>query len=556
VNRDVRDPRLKPFALLRWAFSPTPRETAWLVLTLLVVWACELATPFLLGRTVDVAVSGKGAARTIVELGTVTTAVLLALYAVHAAYLREEARIIVRASFNLRRHLYMRLLDQPLAWFVREDTGELAHRVVIDCEIVDEHGIALLADVPFAVLTVSGILAVMLWTNASLALLVCATLGASALLSHRMGRPLGHHETARNRRRAVLGGMLQQSFAGMRAIRIFGRESLEVARLDAANRELGDAEIAAGRSFARLEPLLDLITAAGFLAVVWYGAWLVFAGALTPGKLVAFVAYTEILSEPIQGAGHYVRHYVQTKATLGRICELLDGLSWPQPSGARLVDGPLRVELRDVCFSYPGRPVLDGVSFTAEPGEIVAVVGRNGAGKSTLMDILLGLHEADSGAVLIGGVAIEDWDRQALRAATSALSQQVQLLREQRADISGGERQHAALVHVFGLKPRLLVLDEPGTGLSAGAHARLCTMLLSERAGRTTFIVTHDPSLVAIADRVLELDCGRIVWSGPPARFDTLSTGRIAGVKTAGSAPCSSRAESAGTRAVFMRTRC
>jgi ABC-type multidrug transport system fused ATPase/permease subunit len=404
---------------------------------------------------------------------------------------------------------------------------------------------------------------------------VLLTLAAAALLSHYAGRPLGASEMARKHHRTLLGAGLHEIFSSFRAVKLFGRERFEVERLDAVNRVLAGAENEAGRIFARLEPLLDLIKTAGFLVIVWYGAWLVLAGALTPGRLVAFIAYTEIVSEPIQGMGRYFRHYVQTRNTLRSLCDLLLGLSWPVPEAGRAAAGPLSVELHDIRFAYPDsdRRVLDGVSLAAGPGEIVAVLGHNGAGKSTLMDIILGLRDAESGAVRIGGVAIEEWDMRALRAAMAAVPQTAELFHgtlaqniaygspdadaddtaaaieaaglgdlivrlpqgartmvgDRGAALSGGERQRVALARALIRKPSILVLDEPGTGLDAQALAAIGHALREGRAGRTTFIVAHDPACVGIADRVVMLERGRVVWSGAaacaPPSWRTLDSG-------------------------------
>jgi subfamily B ATP-binding cassette protein MsbA len=549
------EPRLRPFALLFWAFAPSPAELATLILTLLGVWLCELATPFLLGRTVDAAVSMRHAAGAIFTYGAITFAVTLCLYFVHAAYLRHEARIVSSAAFDLRRHIYTRLLDQPLEWFGAVRSGEIAQRVIIDSEIIDEDAIQLCADVPFALLTVLGVFTVMLWTQASLAMLVLATLGAAAALSHRVGRPLGDMEAARKKRRVTLGGALHSVLDSIRVMRIFGRRNFEAHRLDVANDALAKAEVAAGTIFARLEPLLELIRACGFLAIVWYGAWLVFAGALTPGKLVAFIAYMELLSEPMQSAGRYYRHYAQTNSTLGRICDLLAGLSWPQRQGTGIVAGPLCIELRDVAYAYPGAEcaALAGISLAARPGEIVAIAGRNGAGKSTLADILLGLRQPDSGTVSIGGLLIEDWDPRALRDAMAAVAQDTELfdgtlednimygapaagadevgaaaeaaglehliarlpqgLQTNTGDtaLSGGERQLVALARALIRNPRVLILDEPGAGLDARALVHLGHVLRDSSHDRVTIIVAHDAALLSLADRVVFLSDGKMV---------------------------------------------
>ena len=558
------EPRLRPFALLLWAFAPTAQELTRLVLSLLGVWACELAIPLLLGRTVDAALSVRRAGGLILELGAITLVVTLVLYVLHAAYLRYEAKIVSRAAYDLRRHIYTRLLDQPLEWFGPVRSSEIAQRVIIDSEIIDEDAIQLCADVPFAALTVLGVFAVMAWTQASLALLVLITLAGTAALSHRVGRPLGATEAARKQSRALLGGRLHGVLAGIRVIKLFGRESFEVKRLDAANGELAKMDVAAGNIFARLEPLLELIKACGFLSIVWYGAWLVMGGALTPGKLVAFIAYMELMSEPIQGAGRYFRHYARTKGTLSRMCDLLSGLSWPLQEGAGAVEGPLCVELCDVTYSHPGdaRPALNGVSFAARPGEIVAIAGPNGAGKSTLADIVLGLRQPDSGSVSIGGLPIEEWEPQALRNAVAAIPQNTELLHGTLEEnisygvpdvtrdameavidavglrrmvgrlpgglqsivddvvLSGGERQLVALARALIRKPRILVLDEPATALDADALENL-QRVLRTASDRVTIIVAHDDVMLSLADRVVVLDRGHGIAAEPTYRDDS-----------------------------------
>ncbi|HEX4080412.1 MAG TPA: ABC transporter ATP-binding protein [Rhizomicrobium sp.] len=557
-------PRPKSMALLGWALKPSAREFAILSLTLLGVWICELSIPFLLGDTVDAAVS-KTAGAEIPRLGGATLVIAVALYALHAAYLRAEIRLVARATFRLRQHLYTRLLEQPLSWFARPRKGEIAQRLMSDSEVMDAHAIYLLADVPFAVLTVLGVFTVMLWMQPLLASLVSAVLVAVAAVSHRVARPLGTLEKSVRHRWARLGGRLQESLDAFRTVKSFGRERYETRRLDREGERLLRAEIAAGQVVARLEPLLQLITTFGFLAVVWYGAVLVYDGALTPGRLVAFIAYMELMREPVRDAGAYFAHYKQSAAMLGRIAGFLKQLGFSLPSGHAKSEGPLTVEMEDVHFAYPdaGRAVLKGISLSAAPGEIVAVIGENGAGKSTLMDVLLGLLPPDRGAVRVGGIPLEEWDATAWRNATAVLPQtpllfhasigenirygapetgdeEVDLAVEQAGllpvierlsrglktvvgdrgeKLSGGERQRVALARALLRRPRLLVLDEPGSALDAAALPCLGRILRDGCKDRVTFVISHDPETVACADRVIVLESGRIACICNPSEL-------------------------------------
>lgn len=558
ATADMRyaEPAAKPFALLARALKPKPFELANLGFTLIGVWICELAIPFLLGATLDGAVAKQDAFDRILRLGAMALVIAGALYVFHACYLRAETRLVARGTFRLRRHLYARLIEQPLSSLSGLRKGEIAQRLMSDTDVLDSHAIYLFADVPFSILTVIGIFAVMLWMQPVLALLVSGVLALVAILSHLVGRPLETAEKLVRHRWARLGGKLQETLDGFRAVKSFGREDFEIRRMDREGERLMRAEITAGKIISRLEPLVQLMTTAGFLAVVWYGAFLVYAGTLTPGKLLAFIAYMELMHEPVRDAGTHYAHYKQSAGTLARIASLVGALPSPIRLRTTAPAGPMDIFIQGVSYAYPGsdRKILDNVSISAKQGEIIALVGPNGAGKSTLLDILLGLLPADSGTVCIGDVDVEEWDNVALRSTVSALPQGVPLFHtsilenirygapdvsyeeiewavekaglasvvarlprglqtivgNRGESLSGGERQRVALARALVGKPRILVLDEPATALDATALPPLIQMLRDDRMNRLTFFVAHDPETVAIADRVIVLDRGRV----------------------------------------------
>jgi ABC-type multidrug transport system fused ATPase/permease subunit len=555
----------KPFALLLWAVNPGGRRLAILAATLFGVWLCELTIPFLLGNTVDAAVSKAHGFKTILALGLTALAVSGVLYALHTIYLRAETDLVARATFRLRQHLYTGLLDQPLSFFPGRRKGELAHRLLSDTEVLDIHAIYLLADVPFALLTVFGVCAVMLWMQPALAVLVSAVLIGVSLLAQRLGQPLETLERSIGRRRARLGGKLQEALDAIRAVKSFGHEVRESQKLGCASEHLMRAEIGAGRIVARLEPLIQLTETFGFLAVVCYGAVLVFQGALSPGRLVAFIAYMELMREPIRDAAAYWAHYRKSAGMLARISDLLATFAPPPPRGDSSADGPLGIEICGVSYSYPGsgRVVLDDISLSVAPGETVAVVGENGAGKSTLMDLLLGLAVPDKGTIRAGGLPLGEWNPCAWRESVAAMPQEAVLFHssieenirygapdareddlfeaarqsgltptlarlprglatmagERGAKLSGGERQRIALARALIRKPRLLILDEPGAALDDEGANNIRRLLRYHHDERTTFLVTHDAQTIAMSDRVIVLEGGRLVCFCTPSEL-------------------------------------
>ena len=562
AKRDVSRPpdSAPPLKLLGWALRMERRQFASMASALVGVWLCELSLPFLLGGTVDVAVSKAGGVPAIVRLGALALCAAGILYVLHTAYLRSEERLVARGAFRLRQHLYTRIIEQPLGFLANLRKSETVQRVMNDAEVLDSHAIYLLADVPFSLMTVTGAFAVMAWMEPALAVLVLAVLTLVAVLADRVARPLGTFQRAILHRRARLAGRLQESLDAFRLVKSFGRDSRAIADLDRTSDRLMNAELAAGYVEARLEPLVQLMETFGFLAVVLYGAALVLSGSLTPGRLVAFIAYMELMREPIRNAGPYYAHYRQSAATLARIAGFLGRLMPPPVAGNAAVEGPLEIDLHDICTAKAshGRDVLLDVSFSAGPGEIIGIVGENGAGKSTLMDVLLGLVAPDAGWVSAGGIPLSCWNPEAWRRTTAVVPQEPLLFHATIAEnicygrpeaseadvmgaaaeaglddllarlplglrtvvgdrgskLSGGERQRVALARALIRKPRVLVLDEPCSSLDDAALACTNRALLAGKKDRVTFIVTHDWDTLGCADRVILLSAGRVCWIG------------------------------------------
>jgi ATP-binding cassette, subfamily B, bacterial len=558
------DVRLSSGGLLRWSFASTRTRTAAFVGTLLVVWACEIALPFFLGRTVDAGLERNG--EDVVRFGFIMLAVTGVLYGMHVVYLRLEADLVARATFRLRGLVYSRLVAQPLSYFARHKGNELGHRLMADTEVLDKHAIYLVSDLPFAVLTVLGVVCVMTWAHPGLALLVVIFLASAAVVSHRVGHPLASLEKSANALYARLGGRLQEIISGIRTVKVFGRERHELDRLDSLGEELVAAEIRSGRISARLEPLLELVEVLGLVTVVWCGAYLLYQGTLTAGELVAFIAYMELLAEPLSQGGRYYRQFQQCRGTLGRVVELLKGMTGPARRAGASVAGRLAIEIRNVSFAYPetSRAAVRDVSFQAAPGEIIGIVGPNGAGKSTLLDLVLGFQEPQAGRVLAGGVALDEWDERAWREAVGMMSQDVFLFHaslaenirygrldasdeevaraaeraglqplvkrlpeglatmvgDRGAKISGGERQRVSLARTLLRDPQVLIFDEPTAALDGSAMRDAHRLIQEEAAERVTLVVAHRYETIAVCTRIIVLDQGQVVSQGTLAEVE------------------------------------
>ncbi len=557
--------RIHPWHLAFWALSDRPEALIVLAATMIGVAAAELSLPWLLARAVDAAVETRDIAA-VNRYGLLMVALIAVLYGIHVVYLRAETRVVFRGIFRLRRLLYSRLLDQPVGYFARRKTGELIHRVLNDTEVLDSHGVYLISDLPFSLLTVAGILILMARANLQLALLVVAFLAAASTVSVSFGRPLPTLRTLIQSAGARLAARLQEGLSGIRTVKSFGRERHEQTRLDALSREAAGLEVKEGRVGALIAPLLELMELLGLVLIVWYGARLVAAGVMTPGVLVAFIAYMELLSEPLSRGDQFYRHVQICRGVAHRLAEFLNDMHPPSPArGSARPGGPMAVHFERVGFSYPGagRRAVDGVTFEAHPGDLLAIAGRNGAGKSTLMDLLLGFWRPDEGRILVAECPLEAWDEDARRAAIGTMPQDVFLFHASLADnigygrlgagrheidaaaaaaglgpllqrlpdgldtpvgergqrLSGGERQRVSLARILLKDPPILVFDEPTSGLDGEAVRDLHQALVRLARGRTVLVIAHRPDVLALATRVVLLDAGRLIATGTHAEL-------------------------------------
>lgn len=525
-----------------------------------VMGLAELGVPWLMKVALD-AVLDERAGINLEAWGALTLGILAVLYLSHALLLRAAAHLIQRCSYTLRARVLRHIHSQALPFFQRHRTGELTHRVTSDTKLFETATGRLLQEVPGELVTVVGVIAMMVSLHPGMALLVVAFMAAGAAVTGYLGRPLPGLRASAQRVGARLSGRLQETIVGVRTVQGFGHQGHELSRLDEENRGIRDAELKEGKVHALMRPLGELLELLGLVAVVWYGGHLIRADEITAGTLVAFIGYMAILARPLGHIEGYVRDVQSGRAVAERLREFLaDRETLPSLGHRSGVDGAPPIVAQDVWFRHPGgqRDVLRGLSFAVEPGEVVAVAGRNGAGKSTLMDLLLRFHDPTRGRILADGTDLREWDIEAWRRLVGVMPQDVFLFRdtieaniaygrpgasrqeirqavrdsgldrllrsfpdgletivgERGTQLSGGERQSIALARLFLRKPRLLILDEPTSQLDGEALQLVGAALKPLMQGGTTFVVTHTPETIRIADRVLYFESGRLAGAG------------------------------------------
>jgi subfamily B ATP-binding cassette protein MsbA len=543
-----------------WSYISPRKDLLILMLTVsAVVAAAELYIPWVVMRAIDAVVERKS----IEELNAWAihgVGLLAVFYLLHVAMIRIEAQLILTASYNLRRRFYSHIINQSLPFFQRHQTGEIIHRIVMDTDEFDEDAGDLMTNLPFDLLSIIGVTIFMSILSWKLAVLVIGLMAVSVIVTMYIGRPLiGIHKSVQSIG-ARLISRFQEGVIGIRTVKSFGSEQHELDRLDVDNKEILRTELREGKIESVLEPLADLLSLLGLVLVVWYGGILIIEGSLTVGGLVAFIAYMDIISEPLQEVEGYYRDYLSCRAMAERMQDLLDDDERMPTTGTQIPEGDTwPVALNGVTFRHGGtRSIIRDISFDVKPCEVVALVGRNGAGKSTVLDLLLRLHDPDLGVITAAGSDLRDIDPKTWRDSVGVMSQDAFLFHgsileniaygnpsasreevlkaaeesgiaalarrfpkgletivgERGARVSGGERQAIALARLFLRKPRILLLDEPTAHLDGVTLRNTLQALRALIQMRTTIMITHQPEAIALADRVIFLERGTVAAQG------------------------------------------
>ena len=356
--------------------------------------------------------------------------------------------------------------------------------------------------------------------------------------------------------------VLREQITGIRVVRAFVREPYEARRFAKANDDLTEVSVRAGRWMATMFPLVMLVVNVSSVAVIWYGGQRVDAGQMQVGALTAFLSYLmQILMSVMMGT-FMLMMIPRSSVCADRIGEVLDTDSSVVPPAhpVREVTGRGRLELDGVGFTYPGaeQPVLSDVSFSAEAGQTVAVIGSTGAGKTTLVNLVPRLFDATSGEVRVDGVGVRDLDPELLWTRIGLVPQRAFLftgtvasnLRHGDPDatdedlwraleiaqardfveampegldapivqggtnVSGGQRQRLAIARALVRRPEIYLFDDAFSALDLATDARLRAALRPETRDATVVIVAQRVSTIRDADLILVLEDGRVVGRG------------------------------------------
>lgn len=370
----------------------------------------------------------------------------------------------------------------------------------------------------------------------------------------------------------ALNTVLQENLAGVRVVKAFVRAQHEIQRFRRANDNLMEQNIGAVRTVAVTMPFTLLVLNLGIVAALWIGGTQVKVGGMQVGQVVAFINYLMVALMSLIMVSMLTMRLARAEASSARIGEVL--ASEPEvrnrPGALTHFSGRGQVAFEEVAFSYHGTahdPVLKQVSFVAEPGETVALIGATGAGKSSLVQLIPRFYDVTSGRVMLDGVDVRDLDERTLRRKISvalqesvlfsgtirdnirygqpdaseeavvAAAQAAQahtfitsfadgydaLVGQRGVNLSGGQKQRIAIARALLTQPDLLILDDSTSAVDVETEAKIQQALAQLRHGRTTFVVAQRISTVLTADKILVLDNGEIIAQGPHDELLTTS---------------------------------
>lgn len=465
-----------------------------------------------------------------------------------------------RAEADLRNRIFEHVQRLTFGFHDVTSPGQLMARASSDLSQVRLiFAMAPITIANLAMFTLVGI--VLVWIDPVLGLASIAMIPVLFVFVTKYSRRVLPLSADLQERHADYSQVVEEAVSGIQVVKAYGQENQEQARLDASAERIKESSLRIAKNAAIFTPILEIVPSAARIMVVWLGGVRLLSGAISFGDFVAFLQYLGVLIMPIRITGWFFANLPRGAVAATRVQNLLetepDILDASNPLS--LPDGPGTIEMRNVSFTYSDGPaVLRDVDVTIPGGESVALVGATGSGKTTLAHLIPRFHDADSGIVSIDGVDVRslglddlrhecaivfqdtylfsasirdnialgdpDASEESVRAA-ARLAQAHQFIcampdsydtvvGERGHSLSGGQRQRVALARAVLRDPRVLILDDATSSVDAIVEAEIQAALRRVMQGRTTVIIAHRTSTLALVDRVLFLEDGRIIASG------------------------------------------
>ncbi|MBI4515568.1 MAG: ABC transporter ATP-binding protein [Deltaproteobacteria bacterium] len=530
---------------------------------LLVTASLAMSVPYLLKQAIDAVEQGQPYRNVLVFAAAIIAIALV------QGLVRTCSRVLIfnagrDVEYDLRNDLFAHLQRLPQSYYHAQQTGDLMSRLVNDVTAVRLLlGPAILNLVNTPIYYVYAV-SIMLSLDATLTLMALLPYPLLLWLVKYYSRQLMEGTLHVQERLAEVSSAVQENLSGIHVVQSYVAEAAETAKFEQINRRFLADSIELAKVRGRMFPAMKVASSLGTLVVLWYGGAHVISGRLSLGDLVAFIGYLALLAWPTMALGWMLSVLQRGRAALQRLEHIFAAVpeirDAPDAAPLPLVRG--RIEFRNVDFAYHtphnGHQVLDNISFTVEPGQQLALVGRTGSGKSTIARLLPRLADVSAGAILLDGRDIRTLPLQQLRRSIAFVPQDPFLFSDTIADnvgfvldpvdqaaveraaqaagiadeiaafrygydtiigergitLSGGQRQRLTLARAIAAAPQVLVLDDALASVDTRTERRILRALREILHGRTSIVIAHRISTIQDADMIAVVDDGRIVEVG------------------------------------------
>ncbi|MCR5449145.1 MAG: ABC transporter ATP-binding protein/permease [Solobacterium sp.] len=462
---------------------------------------------------------------------------------------------------DLRTRTYDKLERMHLGFFHDKQTGDLMSRIINDTRDFELLYAHMIPESITNIVTFLGVLIILLSINAKLALITCAPIPfilVSGIIFAKKVRPYFRISQAKM---GELNGKLQDNLSGIHEIQSFGREAYETGRVNEKNFAHVRAMLTALKISAVFHPFVEFISSTGTILVVGFGGWLAYREGLRVEDIVAFLLYLSLFYQPVTGLANLVENMQQSLAGAERVMMILDAPCEIQDKAGAIdmetCEGGIAFE--HVSFSYmPESPVLNDISFTCRPGEMLALVGPTGVGKTTITQLISRFYEPCEGRILIDGMDIQDITIESLRKNISVVLQDTFLFNgtiaenisyarpdatmeeireaaraanidteimampdgydtrtgERGIRLSGGQKQRIAIARAILRKSPIIILDEATAAVDVETEQQIRSAIANLTGKRTIIAIAHRLSTVRSADQILVIEDGIISECG------------------------------------------
>jgi ABC-type multidrug transport system fused ATPase/permease subunit len=462
---------------------------------------------------------------------------------------------------DLRMRTYHHLERLSLGYFDSHQTGALLSTITTDIQTIQGFASSSTLSIVVDLLTILGMLGIMFWLNWDFTLIVVAVTPFMLVMASRFKNVVKKaiHEVRKQQSNMV--AVVQQGLESIRVVKAFGRQDLEQEELGKVSRATLDAALKARRVKALLSPMIAIIVSICTAIVLWRGSSLILAGTMTAGALIVFLSYLTQFFKPVKDLATITNQIAQTAVGVERVRGILDAdiiiPEFPDALDPQAFRG--EIEFNDVAFAYASdAPVLQRVSFTIKPGQMVGIVGATGGGKSTIVSLIPRFYDPTAGTVKIDGVDIRQYKLQAMRNQIGYVLQETVLFRGTIRDniaygragatqdeileaaklanadefiarmphgydtlvgdrgetLSGGQRQRIGIARAIIRNNPILILDEPTAALDTESERAVIEALDRLMRGRTVITIAHRLSTIRNCDKILVLKDGVVAEEG------------------------------------------